>query len=511
VQPNLRSDLLASIVVFLVALPLCMAIANACDFPASAGLVAGIVGGLVVGVAGGAPLQVSGPAAGLVVIVLDIVNTHGVEVLGAALVVAGGLQVLAGVFRVGQWFRAVSPAVIEAMLAGIGVLIIVSQLHVMVDDRPRDEPLHSIAALPAAFARALPSDTTTHHLAALAGLVTIAGIFAWTWWRPRALASVPGALVGVVLGAGFANLLGWEVRYVAVPRDLLTSIEPIGVAAFSAVDARTLLLEGLGLAFVASAETLLCTSALDQLHRGPRADYDREIAAQGLGNAICGALGALPITGVIVRSSANVNAGGTTRRSAIFHGLWLLVAVIALPGVLARIPSAALAAILVYTGVKLIDLQALRRIRAFGWTQVAIYAATLVTIVATDLLTGVVLGLALALVQLLASLSRLDVHVAQRPGGDWVAHLSGPATFVALPKLAAALERIPVGARVEVHFDHLTLVDHACVEYLQAFGERHAAAGGAVAIAIDELMGRVDARPPRAAPSTAADAQPPGA
>jgi MFS superfamily sulfate permease-like transporter len=196
---------------------------------------------------------------------------------------------------------------------------------------------------------------------------------------------------------------------------------------------------------------------------------------------VCGLLGALPLTGVIVRSAANVQAGGRTRLAAVLHGAWLLVLVSLLPGALAWVPTSSLAAVLVYTGFKLIDVPAVRALRRFGRGQVAVYAVTVVTIVATDLLTGVLVGVGLSAADLLYNFARLRVRVEAGPGGGpTVVRLRGAATFLRLPRLAAALESVPAGADVAVDAGGLTYVDPACLTLLNQWQTRHEAAGGRV-------------------------------
>lgn len=342
-QSALRHDFLASVVVFLVALPLCMGIAIASGAPPAAGLITGIVGGLIVGSIAGSPLQVSGPAAGLAVIVYELIQRHGMAAFGVVLLLAGTIQVLAGVLRLGQWFRAVSPAVIHGMLAGIGVLIFASQFHVMVDDAPRGSGLTNIAALPeAVWKGVMPVDGSNHHRAAAIGLITIGVIVAWKMLAPKKLQVLPATLLAVAIGTVATAMLGWTIKLVNVPDSIMSSITLPTVEALKGLTDLHLLGAAVGVAFVASAETLLCATAVDKMHNGPRTQYDRELAAQGVGNMICGALGALPMTGVIVRSAANVEAGAKTRTSAILHGAWLLLFVALLPMVLRMIPTASL-------------------------------------------------------------------------------------------------------------------------------------------------------------------------
>ncbi|HEX6986087.1 MAG TPA: SulP family inorganic anion transporter [Planctomycetaceae bacterium] len=616
----LGHDFAASIVVFLVALPLCMGIAQASGVPVAAGLITGIVGGLIVAPLAGAPLQVSGPAAGLTVIVYDLVLKHGLPALGVIVLIAGGLQFAAGLFRLGQWFRAVSPAVIRGMLSGIGVLILASQFHLMVDDEPRKGGIQNLLAIPeaiwkgfripepapaevrgvrtaflhrfgdlhekqeeirelvdesvsdapspeeaeiekaklrplvarqaavleglrsladearesplatngtnggarlaealdralatneAAFAALEARDLETvrerqaeaavalaevnsslkkHEWAALLGLLTIGTIIVWQSLTPKAWRLIPGPLVAVVLTTALAFLFSLPVLYVEVPDNLLDGVHFPSMIALQDVPWQGLLTGGLVIAAVASAETLLCATAVDQMHTGPRTRYDRELAAQGVGNMVCGLLGALPMTGVIVRSSTNVMAGARTRWSAFMHGLWLLLFVAGLGTLLRYIPTSVLAGILVYTGYKLIDVKALKDLRAFGRSEVGIYLATVAGIVVFDLLTGVILGIALSGLKLLLTFSRLKARLKDGPGpGEATLELVGAATFVRLPKLAAALERVAPGVTLHMDLGRLTYLDHACMELISSWSRQHQSTGGEVVIDWDAL------------------------
>lgn len=306
VFPSLRDtlprDLMASVVVFLVALPLCMGIAIASGMPPAKGLLTGIVGGLVVGFLAGSPLQVSGPAAGLAVLVFELVRTYGVAMLGPILLLAGAIQLLAGRLRLGCWFRVTSPAVVYGMLAGIGILIVLSQLHVMLDLAPKASGLDNLLAFPQAAFAALGSLGMDSGLdAALLGLGTIAVMWGWDKLRPQRLRFLPGALLGVSLATLASLWLALDVRRVEVPANLGEAIDWLRPADLLALADPSLLLAAVVVAFIASAETLLSAAAVDRLHDGPRSDMDRELSAQGVGNMLCGLLGALPMTGVIVR------------------------------------------------------------------------------------------------------------------------------------------------------------------------------------------------------------------
>ena len=499
-SPNLSSaalgrDFLASIVVFLVALPLCMGIAIASGAPPALGLITGIVGGLVVGSLAGSPLQVSGPAAGMAVLVYQLVNEHGLMMLGVVGLIAGALQLLAGVLKLGQWFRAISPSVIHGMLAGIGVLIFASQFHVMLDDAPRAGGLANITAIPEAIIKVFPADGSVHHLAAMAGIITIATIILWNKFKPKRLSLLPGPLLGVIVGTTFALIFALPITLVAVPANLTDALNiPTTEALKAALDPDILTL-GIVFAFVASAETLLCATAVDKMHIGVRTQYDKELRAQGIGNLICGALGALPMTGVIVRSAANVEAGATSRISAILHGGWLLLAVVAFPFVLNEIPTAVLAAILVYTGYKLVNVAQIRKIAEFGRQELAIYFVTLIGVVAIDLLTGVILGFVLATLKLVYTFSHLSIevtHDAETNRSDvW---MTGSATFFSIPQLSSALENAPRGAEVHIHVEKLDYIDHACLEMLASWEKLHHSTGGSLIVEWNELVERYGRR-----------------
>ena len=478
----LGRDVTASIVVFLVAMPLCMGIAIASGVPPEKGLITGIIGGIVVGMLAGSPLQVSGPAAGLAVIVYELVRDQGITALGPILVLAGLVQVIAGVFRLGGWFRAISPAVVHGMLAGIGVLIVVGQFHVLFDHKPLPSGLQNLAAMPGRLLGLSPSNIQANELAFAVGLVTIAAMLGWEKFRPAALRLMPGALVGVVAGTLVAVLFGMDVARVQVPASIIAAVVPPEAGFLARLMDPAVLTAAVAIAFIASAETLLSAAAVDKMHDGVRTDYNKELRAQGIGNLLCGFAGALPMTGVIVRSSANVQAGAATRLSAILHGVWILGFVAALPFVLALIPMAALGAILVITGVRLVSLKHARHLfHDYGLLPVAIWAATLVTVVASDLLTGVLVGIGLSVLELVPHLSRLRLKVFEATEGDTHAiTLDGAATFVSLPRLSDTLDRVPAGTPVKLDVTRVSAVDHTSAEMLRDWFQRRRASGTSV-------------------------------
>jgi MFS superfamily sulfate permease-like transporter len=505
IKATLPRDLMASVVVFLVALPLCMGIAIASGLPPAKGVITGIVGGLVVGWLAGAPLQVSGPAAGLTVLVFELVQQYGAAMLGPILLLAGALQLLAGRLKLGCWFRVTAPAVVYGMLAGIGILIVLSQLHVMMDAQPEASGLDNLGAFPAALWAALPFSGGNGMAAASLGLLTIACMWTWDRLRPQRLRLLPSALLGVAAATLVGLWLGLDVRRVEVPDNLADAISWLQPADLLAFADPGLLVAALAVAFIASAETLLSAAAVDRMHQGPRADFDRELTAQGVGNMLCGVLGALPMTGVIVRSSANVQAGARTRLSAMLHALWLLAAVVLLAALLEQIPVASLAGVLVYTGLKLIDLDALRQLGRYGRMAMLIHVATALTIVATDLLTGVLLGFALTLAQLAWQASRLKIGVV-RDGRRVELRMQGAATFLRVPQLARALQGVPQDAWLHVPMAHLRYIDHACMELLEEWQRANQASGARLIIEARALTRRVEGRRRQAAHLAAAAA-----
>jgi MFS superfamily sulfate permease-like transporter len=489
---HLKDDLLASFVVFLIALPLSMGIAVASGAPPAAGIVTGIVGGLVAGRLAGCSLQVSGPAAGLTVIVWQLIQTYGMETLGTIVLLAGILQILAASLQLGQWFRAVSPSVIHGMLAGIGMLIVASQFHVMVDDLPKGTGLDNLLTMPSAIWKVVsPTETSSHHLAAGIGLLTIGVMVLWESFAPTWARPLPGLLVGVGIATSVATLAGMTVSHVNVRDNLLTIIQLPQWDTLAHLLETPILASALALAFIASVETLLSATAVDQMHTGARTRYNRELFSQGIGNMVCGVLGVLPMTGVLVRSAANVQAGGRTRVSTMLHGAWLLLFVAFLPFILRLIPTASLAAVLVFTGYKLMNIRMIRELKAYGRSEVAIYAGTLIAIVTTNLLTGVVIGIGLAIAKLLYTTQNLETQLTHAADGRTVSlHLMGIATFIGLPRLATALEQIPPGTEVRLQFDSLRHIDHACLNLLESWKRLHEHHGGEVILDWDKLRGR---------------------
>ncbi|MFE4992687.1 SulP family inorganic anion transporter [Streptomyces mirabilis] len=453
-----RADLSASLVVFLVALPLCVGVAIASGVPAELGLVTGIVGGLVAGVLPGSSLQVSGPAAGLTVLVYEAVQTYGLRALGVLVLGAGLVQLMLGALRLGRWFRAVSVAVVQGMLAGIGLVLIAGQVYAMGDASAPASGLGKIAGLVS-----LPGDADPVALAV--GGATVVVLLLWPRWR-RGARVVPAPLLAVALAAGVTGVFDLSVRRVEV-RGLLDAVQPPSLADLGRLTEVGMLGTVVAFSLFASAESLFSAAAVDRLHRGPRTDYDRELIAQGAGNAVCGALGALPMTAVIVRSAANVQAGAQTKVSRVLHGVWLLVFTVVMPGVLGIIPVAALAGLLVHAGCKLVPVREVRVLWRGHRGEVVVLAVTAVAIVVGNLFEGVLVGLALAVAKTAWDISHVHVGTEDRGAAGVVVRVMGNATFLRLPKLLDALEALPHDRDVRLELGGLRHVDHACAAALE--------------------------------------------
>ena len=488
-QDFFKHDLPASLIVFLVALPLSMGIAIASGAPPATGLVSGIIGGLIVGLLAGSPLQVSGPAAGLTVLVINVIQQHGLPALGVIVLAAGAIQLGAGLLKLGCWFRAVSPAVIQGMLSGIGLLILASQFHVMVDDQPRGSGIQNLLSLPESLWKGLaPTDADPHQLAAAIGVGTIVILVLWKYIAPGKLKLLPGPVIAVAAAAAVTHFAGFPIKTVDVPTNIMQSLQFPTLELLQQLGQREFLIAALTIALVASAETMLCAAAVDKMHTGPRTQYDRELAAQGIGNLLCGLVGALPMTGVIVRSAANVEAGGRTRASTMLHGAWILLFVVALPGLLRTIPLASLAAVLVYTGYKLISPQGIRRLFDISRSEGLICLVTFALVVGVDLLTGVIAGIVLAALRLLWGFSHLSIDMTPDPQhGRTLLRLRGAATFLCLPRLSAVLDKVPPTTELHVHLEELTYVDHACFEMFMNWEKQHEASGGKLVIDWDNF------------------------
>ena len=478
----LRYDVPASLVVFLVALPLSLGIAVASGAPPLAGLIAAIVGGVVAGALGGSPLQVSGPAAGLTVIVAGLVAEFGWAVTCAITVCAGLLQILFGLTRAGRAALAISPMVVHAMLAGIGITIALQQIHVLLAGESHSSAWHNIVQLPAHLDEVNPASLAL-------GLLVIAIMVGWRW-APKALRTVPGPLVAVVVATMIATAAALDVPRITLDGSLIDALQlPAlpdgGWGAFAA--------GVLTVALIASVESLLTAVAVDRMQTRARSNLDRELVGQGAANMVSGAVGGLPVTGVIVRSSANVAAGARTRAASILHGIWVLVFALPFAGLVERIPTAALAGLLVVIGVQLVKLTHIAAARRNG--DIAVYLVTVVGVVFLNLLEGVLLGLALSILMTTWRLAHARITAEPRGDGIWEVTVRGSCTCLSLPRLHQTLSSIPAGNTVRLTMS-AGFVDHAARDYIDAWRRQHEAGGGRVLV--DDSCEHDSRRTPRA-------------
>jgi len=486
---KLITDITPSLVVFLVALPLCMGVAIASGVPAEKGLITGIIGGIVVGSLAGSPLQVTGPAAGLIVIVWEIVQKFGIEGLGIAVFIAGLLQVVSGVLGFAHLFRAVCPAVIRGMLSGIGVIIVATQFHIMIDDAPKETVLKNLLTIPEAIIKIFdPIQSVNNTYASVIGVLTIATIYLWDRFKPKYLKMLPGALVGVGLATITVFITKFPISFISIPDNLVSSIFDLPWLGldYSGFLNYSFLGLVLALALVASAEALLCAVAVDKLHNEERTNYNKELIAQGVGNTICGIFAALPLTGVIVRSSANIDSGAKSRYSSILQGVWLILIVALFPLALKLIPTSSLAALLVFIGFKLINLKEILNIKKEDKAEFITLIITIFSIVVFDLLTGILIGLGVAIFQLAVKMSYLDIKLEHKDK-EYFMSLYGTATFLKLHILAKKLESLPADAKLHVFLSHLNYIDKACFELFIDWEDKHKSKGGKVFIEWDEL------------------------
>lgn len=465
-------DFLSSMVVFLVALPLCLGIAIASGVPPIYGLISGVIGGLVVGSFTGSPLQVSGPAAGLVVMVFEIVDQEGLVALGIIGIFAGIFQVLGSIFKIGNYFKAVSPAVVKGMLSGIGVLILASQFHVMLDHAPNSSGIENIATMFQAFLDIFDLSNGVQHVeAATIGLITLVVLVGWNLLKKKIKLPIPAPLIAIITATSIAQLDQLPINYINIPEDFLADINIDFLKIFTSFKI-SYLLSGLAIALVATTETLLCVSAVDSIVPSHNSDYNKELRAQGIGNILAGLVGALPITGVIVRSSANIEFGGKTKAATIIHGFWLVLFMIFLGDVLRMIPTSALAAILVYTGYKLIDARVTKEFYQFDRTEALIYLGTIAAIVSINLLYGVMIGYALSLLQQVYRLNQFDFD-EKDTNASTVLKAHGVMTFLSIPKFSSEVsKRIATKEKITLDMSEIRYMDNAAKEYIDSLKEQ---------------------------------------
>ena len=485
---NLRQDLPASLVVFLVAVPLCLGIALASGAPLISGLVAGIVGGIVVGMFSGSALGVSGPAAGLAVIVFTAIQDLGsFEIFLVAVILAGAIQIVLSLLRAGIIAYFFPSSVITGMLSGIGIIIFLKQIpHAFGYDR---DPVGELAF------NQPDGETTFSELgrileavspgATVIAFVSLGILLAWETRlvkERKFLSLLPGPLVAVVVGTVLGVFFQSSETMGLKPDQLVTIPVGNGLGSlasmvsqpdFSGLMRFDVYKTAVVLAIVASLETLLSVEATDKLDPFKRVTpTNRELKAQGIGNMISGFIGGLPITQVIVRSSANVQSGGRTKLSTIMHGFWLIISVIALPSVMNMIPLASLAAVLLVVGYKLAKPVLFKRMFSQGMGQFLPFMITILGIVFTDLLIGIGLGIHAAAVGILFQNFRLPFQMdglPQEEGESVRITLAQHVTFLNKASIRKTLDAIPTGSSVIIDASRSSFIHPDVIEIIDDF------------------------------------------
>ncbi len=489
------NDLTAGLVVFLVALPLCLGVALASGAPLFSGVLAGIVGGVLVGMISGSQSSVSGPAAGLTAIVAaQIVSLGDFRTFLLALVVAGLIQAALGIVKAGFLAAFVPSGVIKGLLAAIGIILILKQIPHLFghDPDPEGDMAFRQPDSENTFSELFRILGDIHPGATVIGLGSIALLVLWDRTKPLKKSLVPAPLVVVLLGVAGSLLLGrlgesWAIGenhlvQVPVAKDLAGFLGFLQMPDFAQWSNPAVYVAAVTIAAVASLETLLNLEAVDKIDPRQRTSPpSRELLAQGVGNLVAGLIGGIPVTSVIVRSSVNINAGARSKLSAVFHGVLLLVSVALLPTWLNLIPLSCLAAILLVTGVKLASPKLVKQMWDQGRYQFVPFALTAVSIVLTDLLVGILIGLA-------TSLGFILWHNAKRPirrivekhlGGE-VVHiiLANQVSFLHRAALSRALDEIPPGGHVLLDASNTDYVDPDVLDLFREFKERTGPARG---------------------------------
>lgn len=482
----LRHDLPAGLSVFLVALPLCLGIALASGVPLYAGIISGIVGGLVVSIISGSPLSVSGPAAGLTTVVAGAIVLLGdYQTFLLAVIVAGLFQLLLGILKLGSIANYFPSAVIKGMLAAIGIMLIVKQIPVALGyDRPDFWSSGFLSFFQTKdvtnqirfFNQHITSGAILITLVSLAIMILLQQKFARRWKIIPAplLVVVAAVIINIVFSriAGAYSLKATQL--VAIPSPIFSNIFfPDISKIFSSFE---IIKQGMIIGLLATLETLLCVEAIDKLDKHNRiTPPNRELVAQGIGNILCGFFGAIPITAVIVRGAANVDAGGRSKLSSFTHGLFLLLAVLFIPFALNKIPYAALAAILLITGYNLTRPKLYRNMWSLGWKQFLPFVFTIVVILLTDLLIGVSIGLLVSTYFIIRNNFKTEYKIQktkQHETDVYFIRLNSNVTFLNKVKLKEALDQIPEYSILTIDGSECNFIDYDILEIISEYEKK---------------------------------------
>ncbi len=486
---HLKNDIPASVVVFFVALPLCLGIALASGAPLFAGLISGIVGGIIVGILSGSQVGVSGPAAGLAAIVLAAIGSLGnYQDFLMAVVLAGVLQLIFGLLKAGVIAYYFPSSVIKGMLTGIGLIIMLKQIpHLFgYDSDPEGDFAFAQVDGGNTFSSILETAEYISPGATLIGFISLGIVLFWDLVlvkKAKIFQLIQGPLVAVVIGIiyfiatadseSFA-ISSEHLVSVPTPDSFSDFLGQFSTPNFSAISNTEIWVIAFTMALVASLETLLCVEATDKMDEEKRVTpTNRELLAQGSGNIIAGMIGGLPITQVIVRSSANIQSGAKTNLSAILHGIFLLIFVASIPGLLNMIPLAVLAAILLQVGYKLAKPALFKTMFGLGWKQFLPFIVTVVAIVFTDLLVGIGLGLCVGVFVILIN-SYQNSHFLHKEEGDNGANkvkmtLAEEVTFFNKGAIIRELDNLPEGSYLELDVTNTRYLDYDIIEILDDF------------------------------------------
>lgn len=482
-----KSDLLSGMVVFLVALPLCLGIAVASGAPPFGGIICGVIAGIVVGALSGSNVSVSGPAAGLIAIVLAAITDLGYEPFLVAVVIAGVIQLLLGIIKAGTISSYFPTCVIEGMLVAIGIIIIKKEIpHAIGYDKMHEGDFFNFEkGSEAGFFTEIINAINYAHLGAI--LVTVVSIGILVAFNKvqalKKIKAIPGALVVVVVGillneifrSTGSNLLISQEHLVTLPT-ASTFNEFIGQFSnpdFSAFANAKVWIVGVTIAIVASIETLLCLEASDKMDPLKRfSSANTELRAQGVGNILSGLVGGLPMTSVIVRTTANINAGAKTKLSAMAHGVFLLLTIILIPGLLNKIPMACLAAILIMIGLKLASPKVFKHMWNAGKYQFVPFIATVVAVVLTDLLKGVGIGLAVSIIFLLKGNMKLAYFFKKekhQEGETIYIDLAQEVSFLNKAAIKQTLAHLPANSKVVIDAANTVYIDYDVLQLIRDF------------------------------------------
>ncbi len=482
----LKYDLSAGLSVFLVALPLCLGIALVSGAPLYSGLLSGIIGGLVVSLISGSQLAVSGPAAGLTTVVAaSIISLGSYQVFLLAVIVAGLFQIALGILKLGTIASYFPSSVIKGMLAAIGILLISKQIPLALGyDKPdfwTSDFLRLFSSVDIAgnvnnLRQHLTPGVVIISVLSLAGLILLQQPFA------QKFKVLPAPLLVVVLGIGL-NLLFTKTnsqfalspaQIVEIPSNIFSNI---AFPDFSKFFTNTAIWkDGLTIGLLATLETLLCIEAIDKLDRHNRiTPVNRELVAQGIGNITCGLTGAIPMTAVVVRGAANVDAGGRTKLSSFTHGLFLLLSIVAIPFVLNMIPYASLSAILLITGYNLTKPKLFRNLWSLGWKQFLPFIITIIVILATDLLIGVSIGLLISVYFIIRNNYKAEyriIHQIKNDSTNFLIKLNTNITFLNKVNLQRSLDQIPENSRLVIDGSECNFIDFDILEIISEYANK---------------------------------------